>query len=381
MRQVNTHGTATFSAKSLPSKIKVFGTPDYGYQKTIANKAIKIIRKRNKLLIGAACGAGKNSIMALLIEKFIKQHGSKARVVVVCENLNNLKDQFLGYLKNPHYPVSFTLGDFNDSSDVQVKVGIVASLDKISFCSVQLLIVDECHRYYSASTIQNFIIRVKPVKQVLFTGSPSCFIDKEPHLPILTISGEELVSKNIYSSCDLFVTKTANKKNSQAVINAFLAQATAVGANLSKTLIVCPNIKFAEAVNDILSARGFKTFLSTSKNDSNNSILSVARSSPNGFLISVGKCTLGFNDESIKTLLDCRSTDSPTSLDNSNQIYARILRRATDGSRKSYFRISNADSESYNNQVLMLYRLKALMSTSIFSRFNGTNLKLETDHG
>lgn len=381
MRQLKPQAMAALKTNNPPSNTKVYGTPDYGYQRAIAHKAIKILRNRNKLLIGAACGAGKNSIMALLIEKFIKKHGSKARVIVICENLNNLKDQFLDYLKNPHYPVSFTFGDFKDESDTQVKVGIAASLDKISLRSVQLLIVDEGHRYYLAAKVQNFISRAKPLKQVLFTGSPSCFIHKEPHLPILTISGEELVNKNIYSGCDLFVTKTTNKKSPQIVINAFLAQAAEVGSDLSKTLIVCPSIKFAEAVNDTLAARGFKTFLSTSKNDSSNSILNAAKSSSDGILISVGKCSLGFNDESIKTLLDCRSTESATSLDNTNQIFARILRRAPDGSRKSYFRISNQDSESYNNQVLILHRLKQLMSTSTFSKFNGANLMLELDHG
>ena len=381
MRQVKAAATSVLEQNYQPSNIKVFGTPDYSYQKAISSKAIKILQKRNKLLIGAACGAGKNSIMALLIENFIKKHGSQVRVVVICENLNNLKDQFLDYLKNPHYPVSFTFGEFNNESDTQVKVGIAASLDKTNFHRIDVLCVDECHHFYSAPMLQNFINRTKPVKQVLFSGSPSCFIDKEPYLPILTISGEELVNKNIYSGCDLFVTKTVDKKNPQFVINAFLTHALEVGADLSKTLIVCPNIKFAEAVNESLTVKGFKTFLSTSKNDTNNSILNKAKSSSDGILISVGKCSLGFNDESIKTLLDCRSTESEMSLDNSNQIFARILRRAPDGSRKSYFRISNSDSKSYNNQVLMLHRLKALMNNSIFSKFDRTNLRIELDHG
>lgn len=352
-------------------------SPDYGYQKVIAAKTIKILKKRNKVLVGAYCGAGKSTIMTLIIEAFVRQHGQHTRVLVLCENLNSLKEQYLAHLANPHNPISFSYGDVNEKSDVQVKVGIAASLAALEWQSVDLLLVDEVHRQYNGARINSFIRKLGPIKEVLFTGSPSKFIGESESIPMVTLSGEELVDKGVYSGCDLYVTRTAAKENPHSVLSAFLLHAKQVNAHLSKVLIVCPTIKFAETINEILSAGGFKTFLSTSKNDSDNSILNAAKASSDGFLISVGKCSLGFNDESIRTLLDCRSTSTAKSLDASNQIFSRILRRAPDGARKSYFRVSNADSESYNRQVLVLHKLKELMRDSIFRGYDGTNLRLE----
>lgn len=348
-------------------------SPDYSYQQAIAGKAIGILKKRNRLLISAYCGAGKTSIMAAVIEKFIRQNGPGSKVAVICENLNNLKDQFLDYLRSPYYPVSFTFGEIDE--EVQVKVFVAAGLPKLAWDSLDLLIVDEGHRYYKASRIQKFLHQIKPRKQILFTGSPSQFLN-DPSLEKLVISGDELMKKGVYSSCELYVTRVQNKSNPAVVVRSFLEHADEVQADLSKVLVVCPTIAFAEKVASELRAKGFKTFLTTSKNDPNNMILSSGKASDSGFYVTVGKCSLGFNDESISTLLDCKSSGS---LDNSNQIFARILRRSKRCATKSYFRVSNTDTSSYNQNVFMLHKLKALMSHQIFSGYNGRNLKVQID--
>ena len=102
------------------------------------------------------------------------------------------------------------------------------------------------------------------------------------------------------------------------------------------------------------------------------------KAADSGYLITVGKVSMGYNDGSLTALIHC---DSPTGNLNANvQVFSRILRRFPGGSdeRKAYIRVSTQDSKNYNAQYYMLLKLKAMLDDkTVFSKFDGRNLKIQ----
>lgn len=356
----------------------------YDFQEQAAQNVIEAALKSGKAILAMACGGGKTTVSQLIIKKYIKLLGENSKILVVTENNNALKDQYLDELNNAHTPINFIFGEIDTDQNVQVRVGIAASLHKLPWNKVDLVLFDEAHRHYKKDRVQNFIKKISIRHQILFTGTPAKFIkeneSREEKTKIVFISGSELQKKNIYSGVDLDVVRTANKKDPIQTMNDLFNHAKKINADLSKTLLVCPTIKYAESVAQYLRATGKTVFLSTSKNDSDNKVLNESKiwckskTASECFIVTVGKCSLGYNDSCISTLADLRS--SMSSLCNNQQVFARVLREGPEASRKFYFRISDLDSKSYNAQVILLLKLKAYMGAEVFSGFNGKNLEI-----
>lgn len=362
----------------------------YDYQERVAKDTLDAAIKSGKSICAIFCGGGKTTVSQWIIKKFIKINGQHSKILVVTENNNALKTQYLEELNNAHIPIDFTFGEITIDQEVQVRVGIASSLHKLPWDSIDLLLCDESHRHFLKPRVQKFLKSVRVRHQILFTGTPAKFIkDNESNsdkTKIVLVSGSELQKRDLYAGVDLDVVRTTNKKDPIQTVKDLIVHARTVRADLSKTLLVCPTINYAESVAQYLVSIGKTVFLSTSKNDSDNKILSESKSwckspaSESCFIVTVGKASLGYNDAAITTLADLRS--SLGSLCNNQQIFARVLRVAPDSSRKFYFRFSNSlDSKSYNEQVLMLAKLKAFMSVEVFAGFNGANLKLELNNG
>lgn len=356
----------------------------YDYQEEAAQNVINATLSSGKAILAMACGGGKTTVSQLIIKKYIQAKGENSKILVITENNNALKDQYLAELNNSNTPITFTFGEIDTDKNVQVRVGVAASLHKLPWDEVDLILCDEAHRHYRKKRVQDFLKSILVRYEILFTGTPAKFIkdneSKDEKIKIVFISGVDLQKKDIYSGVDLDVIRSHNKKDPIKTINCLFTHAKKVNANLSKTLLVCPTINYAESVAQYLAAIGKTVFLSTSKNDCDNQILNESKSwckskvASECFIVTVRKCSLGYNDPSVTTSADlCSSTGS---LCNNQQVFARILRASPDSLRKFYFRFSSLDSKSYNEQVVMLIKLKAYMGSEVFSGFNGKNLEL-----
>ena len=360
----------------------------FSFQEKAAQQALDAVMQTGKAVVAIACGGGKTTVSQWIIKKYIQLNGSDAKILVITENSNALKNQYLAEIENAHIPIAFTCGEFASKDPVQVRVGIAASLHKVPWREIDLIICDESHRHFKKRRVQAFLQSIKISHQILLTGTPAQFIKEDEstsRMKVIGISGSFLQEKGLYAGVDLDVVKVVDKNDPKQSLDAFFAHALRVGADLSKTLLVCPTIAFARSVAQELNEKGSTVFLSTSENDKDNQILISSKAwekkkeSDRCFLVTVGKCSLGYNDSAISCLADMRS--SLGSLCTNQQIFARILRDSKPSKRKFYFRISNRDAKSYNRQVLMLHKLKSYMSSEIFLRYNGRNLKMELCRG
>lgn len=347
---------------------------DYGYQAKAANKILTdALNPKYAASVLAACpGAGKTTISHIIINKYVELFPS-AKILVLTEGQNTLKNQYLDELKNANVEINFTYGDF--TSDAQVRVGIPQSIDSLDWDSVDLMIVDEAHRFFLAPMVTDIVNKLKPAHKVLMTGSPTEYNminqSKGSVYAMYYIAAEELQKYGVFSAVDMDVVRTIDKKNPHKAIQSVMHHAKQNGDNMSKIMIACPTIDYARKVADHLKYVGRKVSLSTSKNDPEDEQIKEFKAGKTDTLIVVGKGVLGFNDKKITFLADLRSSNN---IDTSYQLFARVLRTHPDNVKKTYVRIADKD---FNKQVLTLHKMLALMKRNIFMGYNGNNLKLE----
>lgn len=339
---------------------------NYLYQIKAAEQILK--NAQNKVSVLAACpGAGKTTISHIIINKFIKTNPN-AKVLVLTEGKNTLKNQYLDELKQANVRIDFSYGDFNSSA--QVRVGLPQSIRWLAWTEVDLLIVDEAHNFFMAPMVQAIVQKLSPKKTILMTGSPTKFNNSGKYA-IYYIAAEELMEMGVFSSISMDVARCSDKKNPWEAIKSVLASAKSHRDDTSKIMIACPSIDYAKKVFDYLKHAGFTVSLSTSENDENDTEIEKFKNDQTRALVVVGKGILGFNDKKITLVADLRSSSN---LDASYQLFARALRIHPKGIKKSYYRIADQD---YNKQVLTLHKMKALMKKDIFQGFDGKNLKLQ----
>lgn len=345
---------------------------NYSYQPKVAAKIIEMMfsRKYTATVLAACPGAGKTTISQMVINSYVAMKPTSS-VVVLTEGQNTLKTQYLQELDNAHIKLNFSYGDF--TTDAQVRVGLPQSIDQLKG-SFDLLIVDEAHRFYKAEMVQEIIKKYNPKHIFLMTGSPSDFNGKDKY-GIHYISAEELQEMGVFSAVNMDVLKVSDKKSGYVAMKMALESAIAKKDDLSKIMVACPTIAYALEVKKALMAAGYIVSLSTSQNDQDNDQINLFKLGHTNALIVVGKGILGFNDPNITALFDFKSSDN---LDNSYQLFARVLRKHPKSVVKSYYRIADKD---FNKQVLTLHKMLALMKKNIFANFTGKNLKLEISRG
>ena len=64
-------------------------------------------------------------------------------------------------------------------------------------------------------------------------------------------------------------------------------------------------------------------------------------------------------------------------MDISNQLFSRVLRKHPKNVKKFYYRCGNRLTKDFNNQVLMLHKIKAMMRKSIFTQYDGENMQVK----
>lgn len=339
---------------------------DYSYQTKAAKQVLS--NAQNKISVLAACpGAGKTTISHIIINKFLRTNPN-AKVLVLTEGKNTLKNQYLDELKQSNVEIEFSYGDFNSSA--QVRVGLPQSIRWLNWTEVDLLIIDEAHNFFMAPMVQAIVQKLSPKKTILMTGSPTKFNNNNKYA-IYYIAAEELMKMGVFSSVSMDIARCTDKKNPWEAIKSVLTSAKNRQDDLSKIMIACPSIDYAKKVSDYLKYIGFSVSLSTSENDENDIEIQKFKSNQTKALVVVGKGILGFNDKNITLVADLRSSSN---LDASYQLFARVLRIHPKKISKVYYRIADQD---YNEQVLTLHKMKALMKKDIFQSFNGKNLKLQ----
>lgn len=342
---------------------------DYSYQEKAANVVLanSLSGKYEASILAACPGAGKTTISQIVLNKYTKMF-PKARVLVLTEGKNTLKNQYIEELNNSHIEINFTYGTFD--SDAQVRIGLPQSIARLSWDKVDMLVVDEAHNFFLADMVQGIVRKLNPTCKILMTGSPTQFNNKSQYA-IYYIAAEELMKNGVFSSVSMDVARCIDKKNPWRAMESILVSAKQKKDNMSKIMVACPSIEYAEKVRDYLNYIGFSVSLSTSENDKDDTEIQKFKNGETKVLIVVGKGILGFNDKKITLLADLRSSSN---IDSSYQLFARVLRTHPDGVRKTYYRIADND---YNTQVLTLHKMTALMRKDIFQGFNGKNLKLE----
>lgn len=345
---------------------------DYSYQVLATEQVFKnALDSKYLASILAACpGSGKTTISHMVINRYIAKFPN-ARVLVLTEGQNTLKNQYLEELQSANVSINFTFGDFN--ADTQVRVGIPQSIGDLDWDNIDLLICDEAHRFYLASMVQNIIKSLKPKHQVLMTGSPTEYnlYNKQASFfgkryGIHYIAAEELLDRGVFSAVNMDTVKYSGRDAVKS-ITAVLNDAKKKGDNISKMMIACPTIVYAKKVSHYLTQIGRKVSLSTSANDKNDVEINRFKAGETDVLIVVGRGVLGFNDSKITYLADLRSSDN---VDTSYQLFARVLRKHPNNITKTYVRVGD------NKQVSMLHKIKALMDREIFVGYTGKNLKL-----
>jgi hypothetical protein len=351
---------------------------DYSYQTLAAEEVLKnALNPKYIASVLAACpSSGKTTISHIIINKYLDLFPD-ARTMVLTEGQNVLKSQYLEELKNPKVPINFTFGDFK--SNAQVKIGIPQNIDnyllndtKEPIC-IDLLIVDESHRFYLADMDQKIIQKFHPKHIILLTGSPTQFnkhnADNHTQYGIYYISAEMLQEYGIFSKVNMDVIRE-DPTDIPMVWNKIIYS----GANLNKIMIACDSINQANNVGLFLKSIGRKILISTSKNDKDGDLISLFKNTQDfDTLLVVNRGILGLNDSYITTAIDWKNS---TNVDVNYQFFARVLRVHSNKCLKTYFRIGKSN---YNDQVLMLHRMEALMRTDIFKGFTGNNLRMNIE--
>jgi len=321
----------------------------------------------------AACpGAGKTTISHIVLNKYFVQSPA-ARVIVLTEGQNTLKNQYIQELENANVPINFTFGDFK--SDAQVRIGLPQSIDQLDWDTVNLIIVDEAHNFYFAEMVQSIIKRFNPPHVMLMTGSPTKFNahnqTEKTQYGIHYIAVEDLQKMGVFSKVNMDVVKVSNTNNPVEAVAKAMVMAKANKDDMSKIMVACPTIAYAEIVASELKKYNYTVALSTSENDQDDAQIQSFKAGQANALVVVGKGVLGFNDPNITLLLDFKSSNN---LDASYQLFARVLRKHPKGMVKNYYRIGDSD---FNKQVLILHKMLGLTQKNIFMGFTGKNMKLD----
>lgn len=346
---------------------------NYSFQITIADEILKNTLKQGveAAVLAAAPGSGKTTISQLIIQKYLKQNRI-ARVLVLTHGQNLLKNQYIESLISPNFEVDFSFGTF--SSSAQVKIGLPQSVKQLDWDHIDLLVVDECHEFYLKPMVQKIIKSLKPKHQVLLTGSPSKFNKLKAQgrkFEITYIAGEELFDYDIFSSVEMDVVPVEYKANAGQSILKMMEFAQRKNKDLSKIMVAVKNIEEARNVAYYLGKTGRKVALSTCKNDRDSLAVKDFKNNKYDTLVVVQRGILGFSDNYITGIFDLRCSED---VDISNQLFARVLRKHPGNVEKFYYRCGEKASGDFNDQVIMLHKIKAMMQRSIFNRYNGDNL-------
>lgn len=360
--------------------------------------------KTNKEVVLSLCPSGGKTITAAHLAETL---GLKTLILAHGTSIlrSQWKDRLDEYgIENSH--------DIHD--DCNIIINLPQSLYKVSnLPKFDLVIVDEAHEFYMASTskeagmVKKIIEKVNPSKILLLTGTPSKFIKKGIATEI--VSAEELIERghvnNVYfgiASTNENIQRTDYRKDGNLktsvkfqktqytmdkLVSAIYHRLTGLGkANptlkkfdfitshifnkLDKTMIVCNNISQAEEVYKYFTKAGIETLLSHSQNDINSENIEFFRNNnKHKVLIVVGRGILGFDMPDLVNVVDLTLSKN---IDRIYQLYARVMRKSDKNNIKFFFKI--VPEKEINLYKFYLEAALCMIRKDIISRYNGKNL-------
>ena len=381
------------------------------YQERVLNELQGKIEAGDKEVVLAAAPSSGKTFMAI---QHIKRH-PELSFLILTHGTNVLKDQWEKELEIHDVGASSELGN-------RITFGIPQSFVHKKVPKYDVIIIDEAHEFNFAKassknkdTYESMVDRIKsqakPKNQIYLTGTPSKFIAHG--LKPIIIPAIELINNKFIS--DLYVGMVSTTANLTAVkVNGDL-KASSVRAlektvesdldallesivrrlretkftkelsgrtrtkltwqpvlgKLKKTMIACESIVQAEKVQAYFISKGIKTVHSTYKNDPDSLKIGEFVNDPEiTVLIVVQRGILGFNMPDLVNVIDLTGSRN---IDRIYQLYARVMRKNADESKKYFFKITDEASRE-----LMQFYMNAslqLMFPEFISRYNGKNLR------
>jgi len=354
------------------------------------NESLRFLETDFEKLVLAMCpSSGKTETVIYYIDQLVKQN-KNLKVLILPHSTNVLLNNFYDRLEQRN--VGFT---YSTDTSVECNVHILLPQSKSKIKDkYDLLIVDESHENYFAKTVQNIISKTKPKKQILLTGTPYQFIGKEdfkihflslnelnkstiPKLRVDIIESnynwngnynkiKEVKKEFNFNDVD---TKTTLDKTFKFILN----RNNVKKKEVSKTLVICNNIKQSELVKKYLDVFGLSSVLSNSKNDAKSLLIQDFKRNKINILIVVNRARLGYDDIDLINLIDMSGTLNPNLI---YQMMARVLRGANDV-QKYYVRLTSKKDDSLNSEIATNLALM-LTDKKYISTFNGKNFDSQT---
>ena len=335
-----------------------------------------------KLVLAMCPSSGKTETIIYYIDHLYKQN-KNIKVLVLPHSTNVLLDNFYERLTKKNVSFSYST---DTSVDCNVHVVLPQNNSKIKE-QYDLLIVDEAHENYFADTIQKIISKIKPKKQILLTGTPYQFIAKK-EFKIYFLALNE-IDKNLIPKLRVDIIESnyqwnGNYNSVGEVKRKFEFNNTDTKASLdktfkfifnrnnsksiSKTLIICNNIKQSEYVKSYLDNIGLISYISNSKNDTKSELIQDFKQNKINILIVVNRARIGYDDVDLINLIDISGTLNPNLI---YQMIARCLRGSNDV-QKYYIRLTSKKDENLSSEIATNLALM-LTDKKYISTFNGKN--------
>jgi len=334
-----------------------------------------------KLVLAMCPSSGKTETVIYYIDQMFKENND-LKVLILPHSTNVLLNNFYDRLEQRN--VGFT---YSTDTSVECNVHIVLPQSKSKIKNeYDLLIIDEAHENYFAETVQNIIRKTNPKKQILLTGTPYKFVGRDdfkihflslneldkntiPKLRVDIIESNYQWNGNYNSLGEVKKEFDFNDNDTKATLDKTFKFILKRGKNsISKTLIVCNNIRQSEYVKNYLDYIGLSSVVSNSKNDIKSELIQDFKQNKINILIVVNRARLGYDDSDLINLIDMSGTLNPNLI---YQMIARVLRGSND-TQKYYVRLTSKKDESLNSEIATNLALM-LTDKKYISTFNGKN--------
>jgi superfamily II DNA or RNA helicase len=368
--------------------------------------ASDFILKNDKVVLAIAPNGGKTEISIDVLEKILLLNPTW-RALILTHSTNILKDNYTERLDGINTNLSYST-TFDKSC--QIHICLPNSENKIKG-QYEFLIVDEAHENYLAKRVQRIIMKIKPIKQLLLTGTPSKFI-KEGGWQIYTIAANQIPKEyfaklhvelvvsnynwgkqfnvdNEVKSTYIF-DREDTKKTLEAILLKLIDRLkkgftpeqfnnpsifTKVKSwaftykNLGKTLIVSHSIKQANDINKILVENGVNSVVSNSENDLDSDEIKNFKNNMYDVLVVVDRVRLGYSDDNLYNIIDMSGSHNPNVI---YQIFSRAL-RGTPDKQKYYLKVTTQEYGMMDYTHACVSAALMLTDNKYLSTFNGDN--------
>jgi len=405
------------------------------HQEPIVLDVIKNFNSNKPYVLGSSPSSGKTEMSIETIIRLLETKQIET-VLILAHSTNVLKMNFYERLLNYFHKEDGTVDVLttkngnakrNYNYDAPIQVMIPQNINHIKK-QFDLVIVDEAHHNVLAEegNYSKIVEFVKPKFQLLLTGTPSKFIlendraiidNNEIPYNINCIGMDKIGMENFHDvrfdlikSAYGFTTQDYNsthnlaedtkfsfKETEKTVNNVIFGAVKNIalrngidlsnnsnfalegrklikGGKFGKTLIMCKSIKQAEQVSEIMGKSfNVEIKISNSENDTESKNLTAFKNDEFNFLCVVNRAREGYDDTSIRNLIDITLTHN---VDLIYQMYCRIVRiDKTNSEPKLYLKVTSSGEGMPEYTMNIMTASLMLAVTENLEKFNGRNFR------